>query len=136
MWWQWIVSGLAGLGLLWLFLLTALWLAKPEDQPLRESLRLLPDVVRLLNRLAHDRTVPLRVRLQLWGLLAYLMMPIDIIPDFIPVLGYADDAIIVILVLRSVVRHGSRAKLAEHWPGTTEGLAAVGRLARIPPADS
>lgn len=136
MWWQWIVSGLAGLGLLWLFLLTALWLAKPEDQPLRESLRLLPDVVRLLNRLAHDRTVPLRVRLQLWGLLAYLMMPIDIIPDFIPVLGYADDAIIVILVLRSVVRHGGRAKLAEHWPGTTEGLAAVGRLARIPPTDS
>lgn len=81
--------------------------------------------------------VPLSVRLSLWGLLAHLAMTIDLIPDFIPVLDYADDATIVAFVLRFVARRGT-PKLAEHWQGTTQGLAAVQRLVRItdgwPPA--
>lgn len=117
--------------LLWVLLIAALWLTKPDNQRLGESVRLLPDVVRLVTRLACDRGVPLSVRLRLWALLAYLAMPIDLVPDFIPVLGYADDAIVVALVLRSVARRAGKAKLAEHLPGTTEGLAAVERLARI-----
>jgi len=117
--------------LVWLFLLVVLWAAKPEEQRLRESMRLLPDVLRLVSRLARDRDVSLSARAWLWGLLAYLVMPIDVVPDFIPVVGYADDVILVLVVLRAVVRRAGRAKVAEHWPGSPEGLAALERLTRI-----
>ena len=131
--WEWFAGAAAGLMLVWLVLLVALWIAKPDEQRLRESLRLLPDVIRLLTRLARDRTVPFVARAWLWGLLAYLAMPIDLVPDFVPVLGYADDAILVLVALRAVARQAGREKLAEHWPGTPDGLAALERLARIAP---
>ena len=70
-----------------------------------------------------------RVRLSL--LLGYLAMPIDLVPDFVPVLGYADDAIIVSLVLRSVVRRAGAHTVRRHWPGTDDGLAALARLTGI-----
>lgn len=129
--WGWVAGIAAGLVLVWVLLLAALWVAKPDEPRLRETLRLLPDVIRLLSRLARDRTVPLAARAWLWGLLAYVAMPIDLVPDFVPVLGYADDAILVVVALRAVVRRASRAKLAEHWPGTPDGLAALERLAGI-----
>ncbi len=68
------------------------------------SVRLVPDVVRLVRRLAADRSLPRGVRVRLWVLLGYLVSPVDLVPDFIPLVGYADDAIIVALVLRSVIR--------------------------------
>ena len=61
-------------------------------------------MLRLLPRLAADRSLPRGVRVRLALLLAYLASPIDLVPDFIPVIGYADDAIIVAAVLRSVAR--------------------------------
>lgn len=125
-------AGLAGgLLLLWTALLTALWLARPDQMSLREALRLLPDVVRLLRRLAVDPTLPRGVRVRLWLLLAYLALPFDLVPDVIPVLGYADDAIVVALALRSVTRRAGAQAIARHWPGAPEGLAAVRRLARL-----
>ncbi len=131
MWWRTLLGVAAGLLLVWLVLLTVLWRATPDQTRLRDALRLLPDVLRLLRRLAADATLPRGVRVRLWLLLAYLALPIDLIPDFIPVLGYADDAIILALVLRSVARHAGRAVLDRHWTGTPEGLAAVYRLARV-----
>jgi uncharacterized membrane protein YkvA (DUF1232 family) len=95
---------------------------------LREALRLLPDVLRLIRRLAVDKTLPHGVRIRLALLLAYLAFPIDLIPDFVPVLGYADDAIIVTAVLRSVVRRAGLDAVRAHWPGTDDGFAAVVRL--------
>jgi uncharacterized membrane protein YkvA (DUF1232 family) len=68
------------------------------------------------------------VRVRLWLLLGYLAMPIDLVPDVIPVIGYADDAIVVALVLRSVVRRAGPDAVVRHWPGTPDGLAAVQRL--------
>jgi uncharacterized membrane protein YkvA (DUF1232 family) len=62
--------------------------------------------------------------------LIYLAWPIDLVPDFIPVVGYADAAIIVALVLRSVVRRAGPDAIEQHWPGTPEGLALIDRLAR------
>lgn len=121
-----------GLLLLWLVLLLLLWRATPDETRLRESLRLLPDVLRLLPRLARDRSLPRGVRVRLWVLLAYLAFPIDLVPDVIPVIGYADDAVLLALVLRSVVRRAGPQALDRHWPGSPEGLLAVRRLAGLP----
>ncbi|MDQ1748143.1 MAG: hypothetical protein QOD07_2406 [Frankiaceae bacterium] len=96
-----------------------------------EAARLLPDVVRLVSRLARDGSLPRGVRIRLWLLLGYLASPIDIVPDFVPVIGYADDALIVALTLRSVVRAAGSEPLDRHWPGTADGLAVVRRLAGI-----
>lgn len=121
-----------GILLLWLVLNAALWLGRPDDVRIKDALRLLPDLIRLLHRLASDQTLPRGVRLRLWLLLAYLALPIDLVPDFIPVIGYADDAIIIALALRSVTRHAGPNALTNHWPGTPDGLAAVRRLAGLP----
>jgi uncharacterized membrane protein YkvA (DUF1232 family) len=131
-WWP-VVAGVAGGVLaLWLALVVALWLGRPDDLRIRDALRLLPDVVRLLRRLAADRSLPRGVRIRLWLLLAYLLLPFDVVPDFVPVLGYADDAIIVAFALRSVTRRAGASALDRHWPGTPDGLAAVRRLAGLP----
>jgi uncharacterized membrane protein YkvA (DUF1232 family) len=123
-----VLSICIGLGLLYLGLLGALLLARPKGNLLRETLRLLPDLLRLLRRLAGDADVPRAVRLRLWLLFGYLAIPIDLVPDFVPVLGYADDAIVVALVLRSVVRRAGAPVVHRHWPGTDDGLAALSRL--------
>ena len=133
-WWEILLSILGGLLLLWLVLVVLLWWAarrQPEKTKLGDALRLVPDVIRLLRRLAADRTVPRAVRVWLVVLLAYLLSPIDLIPDFIPVIGYADDAIIVAVVLRFVTRHAGAAALDKHWPGTAQGLQALRSLAGI-----
>ena len=131
--WAWSLVGvLAGLLLLWALLVAVLWASKPDEVRLRELLRLLPDVLRLVRRLAADGSLPRGVRVRLWLLLAYLALPIDLVPDFIPVLGYADDAIAVALVLRSVVRRAGTEAVTRQWPGTPDGLAALRRLARLP----
>lgn len=129
--WPVLMGVLGGLLLLWLVLLVVLWRAAPDQPRLREALRLLPDAVRLIRRLAGDRSLPRGVRVRLVLLLAYLALPFDVVPDFIPVLGYADDAVVVVLVLRSVARSAGSQALERHWPGTPEGLAAVRRLAGI-----
>ncbi|HEY9267350.1 MAG TPA: YkvA family protein [Mycobacterium sp.] len=118
--------------LVWAGLVAALWIAKPDEVGLRETLRLLPDLLRLLKRLAADPAMPRGIRVRLALLLAYLALPIDLVPDFIPVLGYADDAIVVALVLRSVTRRAGPEALTKHWPGTPDGLVAVRRLCRLP----
>jgi uncharacterized membrane protein YkvA (DUF1232 family) len=122
----------ASLVISYLILLAALLAARPKDNLLGEALRLLPDLVGLLRRLAADPSVPRVVRLRLWLLLGYLASPIDLAPDFVPVIGYADDAIVVSLVLRSVVRRAGAPAIHRHWRGTDAGLLAVGRLAGLP----
>lgn len=130
-WWTIAVSIGGGVLLLWLALLAALWLGRPDELRIGDALRLLPDLVRLLRRLAADSTLPGGLRLRLWLLLGYLALPIDLVPDFIPVIGYADDAVVIALTLRSVTRHAGAEALARHWPGTPEGLTAVRRLAGL-----
>lgn len=131
--WATVTAGVVGgLLLVWLGVVAALWRVAPDQPRLRDLMRLLPDTIGMLRRLAGDRTLSFDVRLRLWLLLAYLAMPVDLVPDFIPVVGYADDAIIVAFVLRSVVRRAGVEALQRHWRGTPEGLAAVRRLAGLP----
>ncbi|QIK67841.1 DUF1232 domain-containing protein [Nocardioides sp. HDW12B] len=130
-----VVGVLAGLTLLWVALVATLYVvARREGDPTtwREVLRLVPDVVRLLRRLSTDPDVPRGVRVRLVLLLGYLLMPLDLVPDVIPVVGYADDAVVVALALRSVVRAAGPEVLDRHWPGTPQGLTALKRLARVP----
>jgi uncharacterized membrane protein YkvA (DUF1232 family) len=133
-WWAVVVGVVGGVLLLWIALRVALWFVRPDGLRIRDALRLLPDLVRLLRRLAGDRTLPRGVRIRLWLLLAYLALPFDLVPDFIPVIGYADDAVIVAFALRSVTRRAGAAALERHWPGSPDGLAAVRRLAGLPAA--
>jgi uncharacterized membrane protein YkvA (DUF1232 family) len=130
-WWVIAIGIVGGVLLVWAALVVTLWFIKPDELGLRDALRLLPDVLRLVKRLASDPTMPRGVRVRLALLLAYLALPIDLTPDFIPILGYADDAIIVAAVLRSVVRRAGQDAVRRHWPGTDEGYAALTRLTGI-----
>lgn len=130
-----VVAIVAGLLLAWALLVGALYVAgrrSGEKASLKEALRLLPDVVVLVRRLAGDRSLPRGIRWRLVLLLAYLVSPIDLVPDFIPVIGYADDLVIVAFALRSVTRAAGEDALGRLWPGTPEGLGAVRRLAGLP----
>jgi uncharacterized membrane protein YkvA (DUF1232 family) len=131
-WWLIPISISAALIVVWLALAVALWLLKPDEVGIADLLRLLPDVLRLLTRLATDPQLPRRIRVTLIVLLAFIASPIDLIPDFIPVLGYADDVIITALVLRWVSRTAGPQALTAHWPGTPDGLAALRRLCGLP----
>ena len=133
-WWRVLLGAAAGLVLVYVVLLALLWRyarAHPETVGLRDALRLLPDLLRLLRRLIADRTLPTGVRVRVALLVAYLAVPFDLVPDVVPVIGYADDAVVVALVLRSVVRRAGADALRRHWPGTPEGLAFVLRLSGI-----
>ncbi|TSD94245.1 DUF1232 domain-containing protein [Skermania sp. ID1734] len=129
--WDVLIGACAGLLLGWGVLVVALVLVRPRRGLLREAIRILPDLLRLLRRLAADRSLPRGVRIRLFLAIGYLALPIDIIPDFIPVLGFADDAIVVALVLRSVVRRAGEDAVRRHWPGTDEGYAALAKLTGI-----
>lgn len=133
-WWELTLGVVGGILLVYAVLLGLLWRyarAHPDTVQARDALRLLPDLLRLLRSLAADPTVPRRSRVWLVLLLAYLLMPFDLVPDMIPVIGYADDVVVVALVLRAVVRAAGPDALARNWSGTPQGLALIARLAGI-----
>ena len=117
-----------GLLVIWLAAVAVLWRLAPGEATLRDAARLVPDLARLVRRLAADPDLPRGVRVRLWLLLGYLLMPIDLVPDVIPVIGWADDLVLVALVLRSVLRVAGPDAVAHHWPGTPQGLAALQAL--------
>ena len=90
-----------------------------------------PDCVVLVKRLLGDPRVPRSRKLLCAALVAYLAMPLDLVPDVVPVAGQLDDAILVALVLRSVVRAAGPGIVEEHWPGPQRSLDALRRLARL-----
>lgn len=116
-----------GVGLLaaWLALIALLWILRPRDVRLGELVRVVPDIVRLARALLADRTVAFSVKAALVGLTVWLINPIDLIPEFIPVLGPLDDVVVAILVLRFVRRRIGADELARRWPGTDDGYALL-----------
>jgi uncharacterized membrane protein YkvA (DUF1232 family) len=94
-----------------------------------------PDCLRPFNGLLRDPGVDRRRKLLLAGVVVYLASPIDLVPDFIPVAGQLDDAIVVAFALRTVLRAGGPELLDRHWPGPPASPAVITRLAygREPP---
>ena len=135
-WLEPLLAILGGLLLAYAVALVSLWLyarKNPGTIGLGDVLRLLPELLRFLGRLVADRKFPLRPRLALLFLLAYLASPIDLVPDFIPVIGYADDVLVVALVLRLVVRTSGSQSLERNWTGSSTGLLLVEKLAGLAP---
>ncbi|WP_395160933.1 YkvA family protein [Ilumatobacter sp.] len=127
-----LIGVVVTIGLMWLVLLACFAILRPPGSTLSDAVRIVPDTIRLVRRLAGDRSISRGVRVRLFVLLGYLAIPIDLVPDFIPVLGYADDAIVIGIVLRSVIRRAGPDAVRRHWPGSDDGLALLARLCRVP----
>ena len=127
-----LIVGVLGVVLLllvaWLAFVALLWLHRPSPDVAGAALRLPPDVVHLCRSLAADPSTPRPVKLALGGLVAYLASPIDLVPDFVPLIGLLDDVIVAGLVLRCVGRQVGTAVIESHWSGTPTGLAWLLRL--------
>jgi len=109
----------------WLLFIAVLWVFRPRGTNLDQLVRIVPDVLRLVRHLVGDGSVPFGVRAALVGLLAWLVNPIDLIPEFIPALGPLDDVVVAVLVLRYVRRRLGEDELRRRWPGTPEGYALL-----------
>jgi uncharacterized membrane protein YkvA (DUF1232 family) len=129
-WSQWLLVAAAVVVVLYALLVLALVLAG-RRQDARALARFIPDCVVLFRRLLGDARVPRRHKLLLAAMIGYLALPFDLIPDFIPVAGQLDDAIIVALALRSVLGSGGSHLLREHWPGPASSLDVLTRLSGV-----
>jgi uncharacterized membrane protein YkvA (DUF1232 family) len=128
-WWSWLLISFAALVAVWAGFV--LWLvAAGRRDDARALATFIPDCIVLVTRLARDPRVPRRRKLLLLGLVGYLALPFDLVPDFIPVAGQLDDAIIVALVLRHFVKAGGDQLIRELWPGPQPSLDLILRLAR------
>src|SRR5438874_13743529 len=122
--WLWVVVGLGVAVALWLLLVGALFaFGRKEDA--RELLAFIPDCVILVKRLLGDPRVPRRAKVMLVALVGYLAMPFDLVPDFIPVAGQLDDAILGAAVLAYIVRTAGRDVVEELWTGSERGLRVL-----------
>jgi len=128
-WWGWVLVGLAVLAVVYAaFVVALVFLGRREDA--RATATFIPDCIVLVTRLARDERVQRRDKLLLFALVGYLALPFDLVPDFIPVAGQLDDALVVALVLRYFVRAGGEPLVRELWPGPERSLALILRLAR------
>jgi uncharacterized membrane protein YkvA (DUF1232 family) len=124
-----LVAGIVvGLLVVWALLLVVFWLLRPKDVPVRELLGVIPDVLRLLRSLIGDGSVPADVRIVLIGLIAWIVSPIDLIPEFVPGLGPLDDVIVAIVAMRYVRRRVGLEALRDRWVGTDDGFALLARV--------
>lgn len=126
--WQGILIGLAAALLAYALFVGWLIIAGRKEEA-RAVAGLVPDFVVLFRRLLSDSRLSRRRKLVLAALIPYLAMPFDLVPDFIPVAGYLDDAVIVAFALRYVLRGSGPELIEEHWPGLRSSLALVLRLA-------
>lgn len=126
--WQALAAVVVALITAWLLLVAVVWLLRPRDVAIAELVAFVPDLVRLVRSLLGDRTVELGVRLALGFLLVWLVSPIDLVPEFIPVLGPLDDVVVAVIVLRFVRRRLGIEALRSRWLGSEAGFGLLRRL--------
>jgi len=128
-WWQWLLVSLAvAVGVYAAFVAWLVILGRRDEA--RALATFIPDCIVLVTRLAREPRVSRPRKLLLVALVGYLALPFDLVPDFIPVAGQLDDAIIVALILRSFVRSSGEPLIRELWPGPEQSLALILRLAQ------
>src|SRR3954451_9996953 len=120
--WAWMA--LAGSVLLYLAFVLGLVLAGRREDA-RAWAGFIPDCLVLFKRLLGDPRVPRARKLLLAPALVYLAVPIDLVPDFIPIAGQLDDVAVVALALRSVLRSAGEGPVREHWPGPGSSLRLI-----------
>jgi uncharacterized membrane protein YkvA (DUF1232 family) len=123
-----VIGIIAGLIVLWAALLVLFFALRPKGVPIREIIGVVPDVLRLLRSIVGDRSAPPDVRVVLIGLIAWILSPIDLIPEFIPILGPFDDVVVAVVALRYVRRRIGIDDLHGRWSGTPEGFALLVRV--------
>jgi uncharacterized membrane protein YkvA (DUF1232 family) len=126
--WNWLLASLAAFVFLYALFVVVLAVAGRRESA-RALAGFIPDCDILCSRLLRDPRVPRRKKALLVALAGYLALPFDLVPDFIPIAGQLDDAIIVAMVLRSLLRGGGELLVRQHWPGPEKSLALVLRLA-------
>jgi uncharacterized membrane protein YkvA (DUF1232 family) len=124
----WLLVG-PGVTLIAYLALIAVLLLVGRRTDARGLARFIPDCLVLIRRLIGDDQVPRRSKLVLVALVVYLSVPIDLVPDFIPVVGQLDDVLVAALALRYALRSGGPDLLRRHWPGPEQSLIAVMRFA-------
>jgi uncharacterized membrane protein YkvA (DUF1232 family) len=102
-----------------------------RGEALRDIAMLLPSLARLLARLSRDRALPLRVRARVYIAIAYNIQPVNLIPDFVPVVGLVDNVVVILWALQGTVRAAGREAIVRNWTGSQEGLSTLFRLARL-----
>jgi uncharacterized membrane protein YkvA (DUF1232 family) len=98
---------------------------------MRALLRALPDIARTIVRLAADPVLPKAAKIALAAAVLYIVSPIDLIPDFIPVLGSLDDLLVAAIVVDGILNYVDRGLVLKYWPGSAESLERVARGARV-----
>ena len=129
-WWAWSLISVAVLLVVYAAFVIALF-ASGRRGDARALATFIPDCIVLVTRLARDPRVPRGRKMLLLALVGYLALPFDLVPDFIPVAGQLDDALIVGLVLRSFIRSGGEDLIRELWPGPARSLAVLLRVAAL-----
>ena len=123
-----VVGVVAVVIVVWLAAVAAIWLHRPSRELALPALRLVPDILRLVRRLMADSRTPRVVRWALVGLLAWIVSPIDLLPEFLPGIGPLDDLVVAVVVLRWAGRRVGVERLRQHWSGTDEGFELLRRL--------
>ncbi len=119
------------IAVVWIGLAVAVLVGRPLRTSVRDAARFMPDTLRLVWDPARDATVPRRARWRLYLAFFYNVQPINLIPDFVPVLGLADNLVITAWALRSAMRLAGPDAIVAHWHGTTQELQTLYRLARL-----
>jgi uncharacterized membrane protein YkvA (DUF1232 family) len=126
-----LVAIAVSLAAIWMLFALVLIIKRPDGATIAAAAKLPRELVSMARVLLRDDQLPRAAKARLWILLAYLVSPVDLIPDFVPVIGYADDVIVTAILLRGTVRSVGREALEDAWSGSEENLEVVRRLCGI-----
>lgn len=98
---------------------------------MKDLLRALPNLARLIARLVADPLLPRAAKIALAAAALYLASPLDLVPDFIPVVGYLDDLLLAAVVIDGILNYVDRSLVLRYWPGSADSLERVAGAARL-----